>query len=166
MNGAPVKLTDPERVSQQIDEYFESLRRFKHVKVYDPDHVNDDGSKGGEVWKEIEDDPKMPGMAGLAYALGMSRSGLWRFMEREAEPDSDADLIQHEVSRAKARIEMMHESGLFDRETYKGSEFSLRVNSGWSETVPATQGGGKFVRQLTPPAPAQDARAIPKWNEE
>ena len=156
-------LTDPELVRQQITDYFNSLPIMAYRKVYDPDLKD-------EVRKNIQIDTKMPGVAGLAYAIGINRMSLLKYCKitkEEQQEREGLESIVRDLLRAKSRIELFQEQGLFDKVRHRGSMFSLAVNYKWRDGESDAEGTGEgFVQNILPPAQSQTAKAIPKWEPE
>lgn len=156
-----VSFSTAEEVIALCEAYFDSLPRYQYLEVYDPDLEE-------KVWKNVQVGHSTPGLAGLAYALGVHRNTIFNWLKRADDEDEEVRAIVHVLTRAKARIEAMQEAALFDRETNKGAQFSLTVNYGWREN--AGEGGegsgGAFIQNILPPAPADQRVAIPKWGDD
>lgn len=152
-------LTSPEEARAKCQAYFDSLARTEWVEVYDPD-------VGGKVAKEIPARSKIPGMAGLAVALGVNRRTLITWIGRAASSDDpNIVAISHVIAQAKAQIEAAQEDALFDREAHRGALFSLQVNYGWGETE-EKRPDETFQRQILPPVAGGAGLAVPKWEPE
>lgn len=151
-------LTSPEEARQKCQAYFDSLARTKWVEVYDP-------QAEGKVWKEVPDDPKIPGLAGLAVALGVNRFTLLNWLKRANHADENVRAIAHVIAQAKAQIEAAQEAALFDKEAHRGAAFSLAVNYNWGAAEPPGA-GEPFQRNIIPPAAEEELKAIPKWEPE
>lgn len=158
-------LSTPEEAEAKCQAYFDSLARTRHVEVWDPQAGNDQGGKGAKVWKEVPADPRIPGMAGLAVALGMDRKSLINWMKRANAEDPNIAAIAHVLTRAKAQIEAEQELALFDKDTHRGAAFSLQVNYKWGEPEEKAPDEA-FQRQILPPIPDGAGLAIPKWEPE
>ena len=157
-------LSDADWVQQRVDSYFESLKRTTYREVWNPKTQE-------KVWMEIEDDPLVPGVAGLAYALDIDRTTLLLYTTREPEEidkhgnNPELPEIQRILRRARNRIEALQEQALFRKDGYKGAQFSLGINFKWRESAEEGGGGGlKIVEQ--PPLPADKRKAIAKWEPE
>ncbi len=158
-------LSSPEETREKCQAYFDSLARTKWVETYDPEAPNADGSPGRMVWKEVPDDPRIPGLAGLAVFLGMDRRSLINWLRRGDSEDPNLRAISHVLRAAKAQIEAAQEAALFNKEAHRGAAFSLTVNYGWGQ--PGNDEDAKpFERNIIPPAAAEDLKAIPKWEPE
>ena len=150
-------LTSPEEAEAKCQAYFDSLARTRMVKTWDADAEQ-------EVWKEVPDDPKIPGLAGLAVFLGMDRKSLLNWLKRGGSDDPNIAAIAHVLARAKAQVEAMQEEALFDKDTHRGAMFSLQVNYGWGSDERATP--DEFERTVLPPLADGKGLAIPKWQPE
>ena len=64
-------------------------------------------------------------MNGLAYALDITRQTLLNYAEREEFFVS--------ISRARHKIQLFAEESLYDKERFKGAQFSLKNNHGWKD---------------------------------
>lgn len=158
-------LQSPEETRERCQKYFDSLARTKWVEVYDPSILNADGTKGAKVYKEVPDDPRIPGVAGLAVALGVNRFTLLNWLKRADAEDENIRAIAHVIAQAKAQIEAAQEAALFDKEAHRGAAFSLAVNYKWGAAD--TPGSGQpFQRNIIPPAAEEELKAIPKWEPE
>jgi hypothetical protein len=62
---------------------------------------------------------------GLAYALDITRETLLRYAEKDSFSDA--------ISRAKHKIQLFAEESLYNKETFKGAQFSLKNNHGWKD---------------------------------
>lgn len=62
---------------------------------------------------------------GLSYALDITRQTLLNYAERGEFLDA--------ISRAKHRIQLFAEEALYNKETFKGAQFSLKNNHGWKD---------------------------------
>jgi hypothetical protein len=159
--------TDPEEVQKQVDEYFESLVIYAHREVYDPDLEGEDGKPGCKIYKLVADGERMPGIAGLSYHLGINRRSFINWCSRALDEKQSEEVIAiaHVLIRAKSRIEMYQEQGLFDKERHRGSMFSLAVNYKWNAEEDTERGkGDAFVMNVIPPAvDSAEKLAIPKW---
>lgn len=151
-------LQSPEETREKCQKYFDSLARTKWVEVFDP-------KAQGKVWQEVPDIPRIPGMAGLAVALGMNRISLLNWLKRGNHEDPNIRAIVHVLAQAKAQIEAEQEAALFDKEAHRGAAFSLAVNYGWGQAGPA-EDAKPFERNIIPPASAEELKAIPKWEPE
>jgi hypothetical protein len=148
----------PEEAVEKCQAYFDSLQQTKWAEVYDPE-------AGGKVFKEIPDRPKIPGLAGLAVFLGMDRRSLINWLKRDTSEDPTIAHISRVLAQAKAMIEAEQERALFDRETFRGAQFSLHVNYKWGGTEADTV-APEFQRQILPPLSSGENLAIPKWQPE
>jgi hypothetical protein len=158
-------LASPEEAQAKCQAYFDSLARTRWVETWDPQADNGNGGKGAKVWKEVPDDPRIPGMAGLAVALGMDRKSLINWMKRATSDDPNIAAIAHVLTRAKAQIEAAQELALFDKDMHRGAVFSLQVNYRWGEDD-EKRPDEAFQRQILPPAADGAGLAIPKWEPE
>lgn len=157
-------LSSPEEAQAKCQAYFDSLARTRWAKVWDPKAKREDGKLGAEVWKEIPADTKIPGLAGLAVALGMNRISLLNWLKRGNSDDPNIVAIVHVLARAKAQIEAEQEQALYDKETTRGAMFSLQVNYKWGAEDTVTP--QTFERQVLPPLADGQGLAIPKWQPE
>lgn len=148
-------INSPEEAREKCQAYFDSLQRTKYVEVFDP-------KVEGKVWKEIPDDPRIPGLAGLAVALGVNRFTLLNWLKRADAEDENIRRIAHVIAQAKAQIEAAQEAALFDKEAHRGAAFSLAVNYKWGAAEDPSA-GVPFQRNILPPAADDDLKAIPKW---
>jgi len=160
-------LTNIADVRQEIDAYFEGLTRYSWQKIWNPQARSEKGELGDWDLKEMPDGEDMPGIAGLSYHLGINRRTFLNWCDRakdETEPDWVRE-IARELIRAKSRIEMYQEQGLFDKTRHRGSMFSLSVNYKWRDGEETERGKGEaFVMNIIPPAEvSNETLAIPKW---
>lgn len=80
--------------------------------------------KIGEYFKSCDEDKRPYTLAGLAEAVGMSRSEL-------LEP-----VLEPELKKAVAKCETFAEERLFSKDTSRGAEFILKNDHGWSDRAP------------------------------
>ena len=142
------KIKSAEQMQEMGQAYFDSLMVMGEEITTDKD--------GNEIRRPYVIHEKKAGKAGLAAFLGIHRSYLFEYMQM-----TKAELapIQHVLRAALSTIEAEQEQYLFDRETSRGAEFSLRCNFGWGES-------GQGRAQVVEPEieePDDDALAIPKW---
>ena len=76
-------------------------------------------------FKECKEENRPFTMNGLAYALDITRQTLLNYGERGEFLDS--------VSRARHRIQLYAEEALYDKERFKGAQFSLKNNHQWKD---------------------------------
>lgn len=69
-------------------------------------------------------------ITGLAHALDISRQALLNYSERKDFVDT--------ISRARRRIQLFAEESLYNREFFKGAQFSLKNNHGWKDKQEVT----------------------------
>lgn len=113
ITGRPVKFKTVDELQAAIDEYF--LNCDLNIKEI---HVKD-----GEPYGVSDPEPYT--MAGLAYAVGLSRQGL---MEYKAKSDGFSDAIKKARHRVEADVErrLMRGAGV-------GAIFNLKNNFGWRD---------------------------------
>jgi hypothetical protein len=133
-----------EEFQSMIDEYFEGL--WDERKFYGRD---------GQSWTEPFMRP--PTMAGIALHIGTTRRTLIRYMKDPENP------CHATLSRALERIADYAEQALYDKNSTSGAQFTLRVNHKYGEEE--EERGEGFSQVVTTPAPADSARAIPKWDD-
>lgn len=123
--------TDPAEMQQKIDEYF---RDCEGHPLYGSD---------GEMIYDKYDRPIIvgvhpPTVTGLALALGFStRKSLLDYQGKK-------EFISA-ITRAKTKVEQYCEERLFDKDGFKGAEFSLRLNFKWKDDAETADGGGGTV---------------------
>ena len=64
-------------------------------------------------------------IGGLAYFLDLTRQGVLNYQGRPGFVDA--------ISRAKRKIQLFAEESLYDKERFKGAQFSLKNNHGWKD---------------------------------
>lgn len=101
--GRPPLYDDPEEVKAIIDDYFLSVT-----------HIH----------PETEQEISRPTMAGLAYALKMSRQSLINYGNKEEFFDT--------IKRARDRVEVALEENLYGNNV-TGTIFNLKNNFGWKD---------------------------------
>ena len=144
--------TDPDALQEAIDDYFESLSVWKEEIVTKPD--------GETLTRPYLAEVIPPTLADLAHHLGVVRQTLWNYQRRGIEED---DPIGPVIARALNRIAGWNERALYSREGTRGAMFALEVNYGYGREEGAGT-GTSFRQVITPPAPAEQATAIPKWD--
>ena len=88
-----------------------------------------------EYFKECDDKDKPYTMSGLAYSLGIDRTTLIRYGER----NSFATLIK----KAKQKVEMqLEENALMGKSNSTFTIFNLKNNYGWKDVVETKQENG------------------------
>lgn len=114
--GAKPKYETVEEMQKVIDAYFE---RCQGKLLLDPD-----GNPILDKWGQpIVYDKEMPTMAGLAYELGFtSRQSLLNYKKKGEFLDT--------ITRAKLYIEARTATGLFHKDSYNGSRWTLELNHG------------------------------------
>jgi hypothetical protein len=110
--GRPEKYSDVGKMQKKIDEYFASCFSPKTDKAGQIIH----DKNGNEILEQVRPFT----MAGLAYALGMSRTSLINY-QRKTE-------FFHAITQARRRCEVYAEERLFDKEGCQGAKFSLINN--------------------------------------
>lgn len=121
--GRPLKYETPEEMQVKIDKYFDSC--FRPVMVFNKDKSQYEIVKDYEG-NIIKEQYRPFTMAGLAYALGMSRQALLNYSERDKFVDT--------ITQAKQRCEIYAEERLYDRDGNRGAIFSLSNNfKGWAD---------------------------------
>lgn len=114
--GAKPFYETPEEMQKVIDAYFE---RCQGKLLTDPD-----GNPILDKWGQpIVYDKEMPTMAGLAYELGFeSRQTLLNYKKKGEFLDT--------ITRAKLYIEARTAAGLFHKDSFNGSKWTLELNHG------------------------------------
>ena len=79
-------------------------------------------------FKDCKKNKRPHTMSGLAYALDISRQTLLNYEER-GQGFLDA------ISRARHKIQLFAEESLYDRERFKGAQFSLINNHGFANKL-------------------------------
>ncbi len=106
----------------------------KPLKFKSPEELE---SKIQEYYKWAEDNNRHITMSGLAWYLGCSRTTLLNYensLENEWLKSVDDDvkvLYVNSIKRAKERIEMEYEEGLYNKNSVVGTIFTLKNNYGW-----------------------------------
>lgn len=144
-------LTDPVKVEQKIEDYFQSRMRTRYVPV---------GKVDGEMVYEAETYMAPPTMAGLALALGVTRVTLMHYGKGAGERDECFIPI---IARAKMRIAEWWEEALANREASNGAKFALEVNHRYGREDQEGGEGEGFTVTVIPPAASDTALAVPKW---
>lgn len=127
--ASELKYKTPRALKNAIDCYFKECESRERTIV----------TKQGE--KIDIPNPMMPTVTGLALHLGTNRQTLINYSERAVYADV--------IMMAKARIEAATEQGLFDKETYKGSQFSLSNNFDWAEKKDVKSEGSVTVQSVS-----------------
>lgn len=140
--GPKLKFKTVKTLQTAIDRYFKICADRKRTVV----------TKQGK--KVVISCPKMPTVTGLALYLKTNRQTLINYTEREGYADV--------ILMAKAKIEAATEDGLFEKDTFKGAQFSLSNNFNWAEkkevdgkqtiTVVSTSYAGASQSASKPPA--------------
>ena len=78
-------------------------------------------------FKECKEQGRPLTMSGLAYALDISRQTLLNYEERSEYLDA--------VTRARHKVQLFAEEHLYNKETFKGAQFSLINNHGFANKV-------------------------------
>lgn len=114
LGGRPLKYKTVEELQSAIDEYFEYCdNRIKQVH-----------SKEGESYAVSNPEPYT--MAGLAYALNLSRQGLMEYKAKDGFSDA--------IKRARNKVEADIERRMNDKETFTpGLIFNAKNNFGWKD---------------------------------
>lgn len=150
-SAGKLALTDAAKVERQIEEYFQSRMRKRYIPV---------GKVDGEMIYEAEEYMAPPTMAGLALALGVTRTTILHYSKGEGNRDESLIPI---IARAKGRIAEWWEEALATREASTGAQFALRVNHRYGVEDEGGGTGDGFQVQVIPPASSEDLQAIPKW---
>lgn len=106
----------------------------KPLKFKSPEELE---SKIQEYYRWAEDNNKHITMSGLAWYLDTTRKTLLEYensLENDWLKSVDYDvkvLYVNSIKRAKARIEMEYEEGLYHKESTVGTIFTLKNNYGW-----------------------------------
>lgn len=139
--GRPLKYKTVKEIQDAIDEYFDTCdNRVKEV------HLKEGGTIGVS-------NPEPYTMAGLAYALGLSRQALMEYSHKDEFGDA--------IKNARNRIEMDVERRMNDKETFTpGIIFNAKNNFGWRDKteVDHTSGGApmKALVQFMEPIDGAD----------
>ena len=126
----PLKYKTVDELQSAIDEYFKACEGRPLL--------NEDGSpmliKGVPIMVAV----KPPTVTGLALALGFTgRKQLLDYQGRKA--------FCNTILRAKSRCEEYAEGRLYDRDGYRGAQFSLRCNFGWDDKPEQTSTEGVTI---------------------
>lgn len=146
--------TDPEEVEQIIEEYFQSRMRKRAIPI---------GKVDGEMVYEMEEYMAPPTMAGLALALGVTRTTILYYSKGEGRR---GDSLIPIIARAKGRIAEWWEEALANREASNGAKFALEVNHGYGREDREEGEGQSFEMNVIPPAYGEALKAVPKWEPE
>jgi hypothetical protein len=147
-------LTNPHEVEERIEAYFQSLMRKRYVPT---------GKVDGQMIYEVEEYMETPAMAGLARALGVTRTTLLFYSQGKGTRDESLIPI---IEDATSRIAEWWEKALATREASNGAKFALQVNHGYGRETERGETGDGFQVLLIPPAGGETARAIPRWEPE
>jgi len=107
--GRPFKFTDPDKLDNQIEEFF--------------------------IWCKNKD--KIPTITGLAVYLDTDRHTLLNYensLENEAYDELNYDVkvrLITSIKRAKQRVESEYEQALFSKNSAVGAIFTLKNNYNW-----------------------------------
>jgi predicted metal-dependent peptidase len=84
----------------------------------------------------------------LAEYLDTTRQTLINYQDeiQDGIDEEEAKKIRHVLSRAKLSIEADEHDRLYDKNTARGAEFSLKNNHGWSDRQDLNLGGGTGVK--------------------
>jgi hypothetical protein len=124
--GKPLLFTSVEDMQKKINAYFESCFR----PVFDKSTGKMIRDEEGEIVKE---QVKPFTMAGLAYALDMSRQSLLNYQNKDQYFDA--------IMRARRRCEVYSEERLYDKDGCNGAKFGLINNySGWKDKTEVDHG--------------------------
>lgn len=128
--GRPVLYKTVEELEKVVDEYFADCDA--KTKEMHSDKLGD----------MIVPDPEPYTMAGLAYALGMSRQSLINYGNKDEFFDT--------IKRARERVEKDIEIRMISKDTFTpGVIFNAKNNFGWKDES-KTEIVGKDGGQLTP----------------
>lgn len=88
----------------------------------------------------------------LAEYLDTTRQTLINYQDGKQQgiDDAEADKIRHVLSRVKQSLEADEHDRLYDRNTARGAEFSLKNNHGWSDRQSLDIGGDGVKVTLGP----------------
>lgn len=93
--------------------------------------VEEISEKIDNYFKEMEEKNRPLTMGGLAFYLEVDRGTLINYGKREEFFDT--------ISRARQRIQLFAEESLYDKEKFKGAQFSLINNHGFSNKLEVNQ---------------------------
>lgn len=130
----PVKYETPEEMQRVIDLYFLACK----VRMQD----NQDlliGLSEEDILIINDVESTSPGVAGLAYTLGMTRQSLCNYENKDGFFDT--------IKRAKLRVEISLENKLAGQ-AVTGSIFNLKNNFGWKDKT-ETEHTGQVIIQTT-----------------
>ena len=118
--GRPMKFKTAKELQAAIDDYFDYCdNRIKQV------HTKEGGSFAVS-------NPEPYTMAGLAYALGMSRQALINYAKKDEFVDA--------IKAARQRVEADVERRMNDKETFTpGLIFNAKNNFGWKDKTEIQQ---------------------------
>lgn len=111
----------------------------------------EDKLKGFDKWLEKQG-YKYRTVSRLAEYLDTTRATLMDYENKEHQniAPEEAERIKHVLSRAKRGIEADEHDRLYDRNTARGAEFSLKNNHGWSDRQSLDIGGDGVKVTLGP----------------
>lgn len=124
-----LKFKSVRALKNAIDKYFEACEERESTIV----------TKNGSV--VTVPDPMMPTVTGLALHLGTNRQTLINYAAKEDYKDI--------ILMAKAKIEAATEQGLYNKETFKGAQFSLSNNFDWAEKRDVKNDGTITVQSIS-----------------
>lgn len=150
--------TDPIDLETRIQEYFDGLEVWKEEIVT---RIEDGGEV--QITRPYLAQVRPPTLAGLARHLGVVRRTLYNYQVR-GEADED-DAIAPVIGRALNRIAEWNEEALYTRDGHRGAAFALEVNYRYGREE-GSGTGTPFRQIITPPAPTDQATAIPKWESD
>lgn len=125
--GRPLKFKSPEELQKKIDEYYQWAKdNKKHITI-----------------------------SGLAWYLGTTRKTLLEYENCDSNDslkgieDSVKVEFINAIKRAKARIEMEYEEGLYHKESVVGTIFTLKNNYGYVDKQEIVQENREIKVELT-----------------
>lgn len=124
--GRPLKFKSPEELQKKIDEYYQ--------------------------W--AKDNKKHLTISGLAWYLDTNRQTLLNYENEDSNlfnslEDSVKCAFIDAIKRAKARIEMEYEEGLYHKESVVGTIFTLKNNYGYVDKQEIVQENREIKVELT-----------------
>lgn len=124
--GRPLKFKSPEELQKKIDEYYQ--------------------------W--AKDNKKHLTISGLAWYLDTNRQTLLNYENEDSDlfnslEDSVKCAFIDTIKRAKTRIEMEYEEGLYHKESVVGTIFTLKNNYGYVDKQEIVQENREIKVELT-----------------
>ncbi len=163
ITGRPFKFTDPVKLAQKIDQYFDDCDPHKAVRVVE----NGVNTKGHTIFteREVMTEQLVYTVTGLALHLGVSRTTLLDYRKAEhynqtIEKETRQELM-NTVEQAFQRVEGFNEAQLHKNGISNGVKFNLTNNFKWQDkTVVETKPVAETLDDLDKPEQGAERNAV------